>query len=141
MRAPRLLERSSPSRSLGSGRGHRPIQFDPALSSTSLDGPRGWGEISPRGRRTAAGDPTGLRLLSRARPGCPRGLSSTRFRKMVIRGRRYSNRVFGLVVPALADALLPGEAGGARALRLLRAALPHRRAQQLLLSTALARAL
>src|ERR1700687_5570659 len=41
---------------------------------------------------------------------------------MIINGRRYPNRLFGLVVSTLAEGLLPGEDAGTRALRLLRAA-------------------
>src|SRR5438046_10256240 len=56
--------------------------------------------------------------------------------RMVINGRPRSDRLFRLVVYALAQAFLPGEAAGARAFRVLRAALQHGRTQQLLLSTA-----
>src|SRR5207253_4670882 len=76
----------------------------------------------------------------RARARCPRRLNALIFLTIACDAWRGPNRLFGLVVPTLAQAFLSGEDAGAGALRLLRAALRHRRAQQLLLSAAAARA-
>src|SRR5256885_15275349 len=74
----------------------------------------------------------------RARARCPRRLNALIFLTIACDAWRGPNRLFGLVVPTLAEAFLSGEDAGAGALRLLRAALQHGGAQQVLLSTAAA---
>src|SRR6202030_3176380 len=106
LRADRLLECRASRGSLDAGRQDRSIESASALSSAPLDGARRWMETGALRRRPGAGHSTHIRLLA----VCP---TTTLFPRMIVSGRRYPHRLFGLVVPTLEKSVLSGEAPGA----------------------------